>query len=193
MEELFEELNEELCLLTGQELDTPASLSTWTVEDVQRYFDSDGSICPETSVVPARQQQTTEAGLNPVVPAAQLQTAEAGVNQWRVVHSPRVVVRVARSIEAAMAGTRAHGEVLDVVELVDGWVKLAGAEQWMLVDGTSLGLGTLLEPLVPAEVSMSLRMLRADTAEPLINLDVTSWSGSNITLAECILRFPYPF
>ena len=39
VQELFEELNEQLCLTTGQELVQP-SLSGWTVQDVQQYFDN---------------------------------------------------------------------------------------------------------------------------------------------------------
>ena len=50
------------------------------------------------------------------------------------------------------------GERVLVAEVVDGWARLEargpkGQEQWMLVDGASVGLGPLLQPAPPPTAS----------------------------------------
>ena len=67
--------------------------------------------------------------------------------KYRVVHAPRVAVR--SSPNGAIVGSKPAGEEFLVVEEAGGWVKLThgGRDAWMLVDGSSLGLGLLLSKL----------------------------------------------
>jgi len=76
---------------------------------------------------------------------------------YKVVHSKAVAVRAGRSTDSRALGARVPGEYVMVSEVVDNWAKLAvkslkGEEQWMLIDGTALGLGALLE-LAPQEAA----------------------------------------
>mmetsp|Transcript_27858 Transcript_27858/g.86749 ORF Transcript_27858/g.86749 Transcript_27858/m.86749 type:complete len:404 (-) Transcript_27858:18-1229(-) len=79
--------------------------------------------------------------------------------QWfRVVFSPRVALRSMPSTQARTIGCLKHGEVFAAEEVLDGWARLAQRdlpfrvndgqrEAWALIDGTSRGLGPLLQPL----------------------------------------------
>ena len=80
--------------------------------------------------------------------------ASTSTSTWRVVHS-RVIIRKAPSTTAPILGFHAQGKVLEgTTQEVAGqpWLKvqLSGAdgkdsEGYMLIDGTSVGLGLLLE------------------------------------------------
>lgn len=73
----------------------------------------------------------------------------AGV--WRVVHRPRVAVREEPRTSAGIARAVRFGQVLRPVEARGPWIRVLddGAEGvpsgWVLSDGSSVGLGALLE------------------------------------------------
>ena len=71
---------------------------------------------------------------------------------YRVVHSPSVMVRdrpKGKVVGQQLLGTVVHTDMRSVGGVLGGWVRIkggyAGGEGWMLVDGTALGLGKLLE------------------------------------------------
>ena len=71
---------------------------------------------------------------------------------YRVVHSPSVMVRdrpKGKVVGQQLLGTVVHTDMCSVGGVFGGWVRIkggyAGGEGWMLVDGTALGLGKLLE------------------------------------------------
>ena len=71
---------------------------------------------------------------------------------YRVVHSPSVMVRdrpKGKVVGQQLLGTVVHTDMCSVGGVLGGWVRIkggyAGGEGWMLVDGTALGLGKLLE------------------------------------------------
>mmetsp|Transcript_47949 Transcript_47949/g.138784 ORF Transcript_47949/g.138784 Transcript_47949/m.138784 type:complete len:402 (+) Transcript_47949:122-1327(+) len=77
---------------------------------------------------------------------------------FRVIFSPRVALRSMPSAQARTVGCLKVGEVFGAEELMDGWARLARRElpfrtteeqqeAWVLIDGTSRGLGPLLQPL----------------------------------------------
>ena len=69
-----------------------------------------------------------------------------------VAHSPFVFVREERSAASKQLGYKWRGEVVACEAEVDGWLKLAGEDGWMLRDGASLQppLGALLLPAAAA-------------------------------------------
>ena len=74
---------------------------------------------------------------------------------YRVLHSPFVFLRAAPSTDAAVHSMLPCGLTLEVDTLRNGWVRTAepfgclrggpSRRAWALIDGTSLGLGALLE------------------------------------------------
>ena len=75
--------------------------------------------------------------------------------RWRVVHAPRVAIRAKPSTEAQIIGVvRTGAEVESSGPCGDNWIELtpsfapAGAPGWMMVDGTAVGLGPLLQAQV---------------------------------------------
>jgi len=71
------------------------------------------------------------------------------MDKFRVVHNPHVYVRAAPNLRAAAICVKRVGDVVRVLEEVDGWLKLADNTGWMLRDGSALGLGALLQPVFP--------------------------------------------
>lgn len=83
-------------------------------------------------------------------PPAKQQPA-AAPSAYRVLHDPCVYVREARSLKARPLGYKRLGEVVHVSGEVDGWLKLAHEDGWMLKDGRAVGLGPLLAPVHAGE------------------------------------------
>ena len=81
--------------------------------------------------------------------------ATATCSAWTVVHGPRVAVRGAPSVTAPCVGAKKEGEVVRPIGVVDGWLQL-GPREFMLIDGTPLGFGALVEP-ADATVRLSVR------------------------------------
>lgn len=152
---MFEELNEELCLLTGQELPRPKGLSLWDPEDVHKYFDSDGSQLP--AELPADEARLQCAALT------------QGQRRWTVIHGPRVAVRAEGSRSSKMVGSRAVGDEVVADCEANGWVRIAGTTDWMLVDGAEIGLGRLLEP---QDEEIVLRVLHPESTQFLGEITV---------------------
>ena len=77
-----------------------------------------------------------------------------------MVHAPRVAVRSSPSTSGAIVGSRPVGEEFPVVEEAGGWVKVVhgGREAWMLVDGSTLGLGLLLSALPQLDTPLVTRV-----------------------------------
>merc|ERR1719399_836422 len=71
---------------------------------------------------------------------------------YRVLHDPCVYVRESRSLGARPLGYKRAGEIVHVSAEVDGWLKLANEDGWMLRDGRQVGLGPLLAPVSEAKV-----------------------------------------
>lgn len=97
---------------------------------------------------------------------------------FTVVHTPRVAVRKEPDTKAQMVGSKAHGEVVHAQSVADGWVKL-GAGQFMLIDGTGVGLSTLLEPQ-PITGSVTLHFARPDNGKPMLK----AWLPFATTIKE---------
>ncbi|CAE8646496.1 unnamed protein product [Polarella glacialis] len=66
---------------------------------------------------------------------------------WRVVHKPRVAVRNAPSVSADIVAVEQSGSMIKPLEVGEAWLRVssAGKVGWMLIDGSLLGLGRLLE------------------------------------------------
>ena len=76
-------------------------------------------------------------------------TAEGSTRRFRVVHKPCVYVRQTASTSAQRLGTKWPGDTVVAEEGASNgdWLKLVGEEGWVLRDGSSIGLGMLLEAL----------------------------------------------
>mmetsp|Transcript_1628 Transcript_1628/g.2904 ORF Transcript_1628/g.2904 Transcript_1628/m.2904 type:complete len:334 (+) Transcript_1628:2-1003(+) len=89
--------------------------------------------------------------------------ATLGLTVWRVVHKPRIAVRAKPDAKSEVVGVLYAGdEVIMAGEQHGDWMRVSEATQladepdeaWVLVDGSSVGLGALLEFLpVPDEPS----------------------------------------
>lgn len=92
---------------------------------------------------------------------ATLSEVEVGKSaRFEVVHGPRVAARKSPSTSAPFVGSLQKGQrVTGTPTNVDGtlWLSRAvkGSQEWVLMDGTALGLGPLLRPWVgPEPVTM---------------------------------------
>lgn len=76
---------------------------------------------------------------------------ELQLPKFRVVHHERVAVRSSAQVEAPIVASREPGDTVEAEVEDKGWIRLQGEdEQWMLIDGTALNLGLLLESIAPA-------------------------------------------
>mmetsp|Transcript_59264 Transcript_59264/g.130063 ORF Transcript_59264/g.130063 Transcript_59264/m.130063 type:complete len:224 (+) Transcript_59264:7-678(+) len=83
------------------------------------------------------------------------------IPKWiRVVYQPRVTVRKSPSLNAPSVAFLEAGEIVEIAEIKQGWVRLADAEKhardvsedcdaWVLQDGKAVSLGLLLEECEP--------------------------------------------
>lgn len=84
-------------------------------------------------------------------------------NKVRVAHSPHVYVRAAPNLRAPAIGVKSVGDVVRVSEEVNGWLRLADEKGWMLRDGSTLGLGALVQP-VAADEPATPRVAHSNTS-----------------------------
>ena len=90
---------------------------------------------------------------------------------WTVVHKPRVAVRKEPRVDAPLVATRVTGDVVASSSEEGGWIKLIGEPGgWMLVDGSSIGLGILLEQVPVPDSSVTLCFARPDNGKPMLKL-----------------------
>ena len=87
-------------------------------------------------------------------------------NAFEVVHT-RVIIRAAPSVQSAALGSKLQGSIITAEAVKDGWVRLCDNAGWMLIDGTSLGLGLLLRQLPQGRNVSSHRSL-AYTADHVL-------------------------
>eukprot|EP00656_Telonema_subtile_P016883 TRINITY_DN18955_c0_g1_i1.p1 TRINITY_DN18955_c0_g1~~TRINITY_DN18955_c0_g1_i1.p1 ORF type:complete len:334 (+),score=62.36 TRINITY_DN18955_c0_g1_i1:100-1101(+) len=152
--------------------DRPNGLASWTREELQLYFDSDGSQLPALS----GSKTTRSHALKP------------GQSLWRVVHAPRVVLRAERGRSSRMVGSKAVGEEVIADLELDGWVRTAESAHWLLVDGAEVGLGPLLERVPPIDEEITLRILHPETAEFVGTVTArTHWRVEQLRGAICEL------
>jgi len=65
---------------------------------------------------------------------------------WKVIHMPRVAIRNQPSLSGKIVGAKNCGETVKAMEQDGSWLRVEGeVSGWMLSEGTSVGLGTLLE------------------------------------------------
>ena len=86
-------------------------------------------------------------GLRPQAPTSPL----AATRAYRVVHSPFVYYRSGPSQDGSVLGVAPHGTRIEVDAECGGWLRSTaivadGQKGWVLLDGSKVGLGTLLEP-----------------------------------------------
>eukprot|EP00931_Biecheleriopsis_adriatica_P008496 TRINITY_DN109674_c0_g1_i1.p1 TRINITY_DN109674_c0_g1~~TRINITY_DN109674_c0_g1_i1.p1 ORF type:complete len:482 (-),score=88.99 TRINITY_DN109674_c0_g1_i1:25-1470(-) len=93
---------------------------------------------------------------------------------WRVVHKPRVAVRRDPGVKADIVGVQHFGAILHPVEVSGDWLKLPSTDNspsgWILSDGSSVGLGKLLERL--DSQPLCLRVRHPHTGLPLPSLQL---------------------
>ncbi|CAK9105846.1 unnamed protein product [Durusdinium trenchii] len=87
--------------------------------------------------------------------------SSGAIPKWvRVVYQPRVTVRKSPSLTAPSVAFLEAGEIVEIAEVRQGWVRLAESETqardvsedceaWVLQDGKAVSLGILLEPCEP--------------------------------------------
>ena len=103
----------------------------------------------------------------------------AAMRRWRVVHSPYVYIREGRDTQSHRLGYKWPGELVLCSGEVDGWLKLAEEDGWMLRDGSALGLGALL---VPADTD-GVQLLGGDAP-----LALSSAGDSDVPPSELVMR-----
>jgi len=91
-------------------------------------------------------------------------------SQFTVVHKPRVAVRKEPRTDGALVATKVTGDVVDADSVSDGWVKLPDNVGFMLIDGTSVGLGMLLEPVPTPTACITLNFARPDNGKQMLAL-----------------------
>mmetsp|Transcript_97684 Transcript_97684/g.304322 ORF Transcript_97684/g.304322 Transcript_97684/m.304322 type:complete len:207 (+) Transcript_97684:26-646(+) len=88
------------------------------------------------------------------------QATSSSLHRFRVAHKPRVILRSTPVVGSCGVAVADAGEILEAAEIRDGWARLTdeeaarrgvvpGDQAWGLIDGSSLGLGELLQPLAP--------------------------------------------
>jgi hypothetical protein len=73
--------------------------------------------------------------------------SDLGHTTFVVVHAPAIVVRQLPDVNAPRLNSYFIGDEIMVAGEVDGWLRLADRDGWVLRDGRRLGLGELVRPL----------------------------------------------
>ena len=60
--------------------------------------------------------------------------------------------------------------VVEAESVENGWIKLPGGVGFMLIDGQSVGLGTLLEPVPVPDTPITLNFARPDNGKHMLAL-----------------------
>ena len=107
--------------------------------------------------------------------------------QFTVVHKPRVAIRKEPRTDAALVATKVFGDVINADSISDGWVTLPDGGGFMLIDGKSVGLGTLLEPVPPPTTPITLNFSRPDNGKHMLALTLpfdTSIGQTKVIVAK---------
>jgi hypothetical protein len=103
----------------------PEMLS-WTLDDVEKYFESDGEFRPGAAA--------------PAVTAAATVAAPTGPRTFMVVHEPRIAIRKEPRGDGAIAGSLNTGTKVTGTLVEDGeWLKLAEEKGYALIAHPKLG------------------------------------------------------
>eukprot|EP01059_Diplonema_ambulator_P021446 TRINITY_DN3562_c0_g1_i1.p1 TRINITY_DN3562_c0_g1~~TRINITY_DN3562_c0_g1_i1.p1 ORF type:complete len:1494 (+),score=451.06 TRINITY_DN3562_c0_g1_i1:64-4482(+) len=111
--------------------------------------------------------------------------------QWKVVWSPGVFVRSKPAVHATQLGWKTCGDIVTAVDQQGNWIRIEadeGDEHWMLVEGSEVGLGTLLvqhdpegtdtESTAPTSLSQSMtEFSRCDTVPKRRHSFGGLWTG----------------
>ena len=114
--------------------------------------------------------------------------------EWRITHSPMVVVRETANVKARSVGHAKHGDIVKADKRC--WPRASGIDRdnhcrsslrygewihivaptsgWLLTHGKQLGLGALAERVRPPEIDVVLRAKHQDTNRVLCSLDCKS-------------------
>lgn len=123
----------------AEDIDPPDPLPSWTKDQWVAFFESGGEEAAAVQVLAPKQR---------ISPA-----------RYEVVHTT-CFVRASPDVSAKAVGQHPCGTVVEVDEVRDGWALLSDTSEpqrttsptgecWMLIDGRTIGLGQLLQPLPP--------------------------------------------
>jgi hypothetical protein len=123
----------------AEDIDPPDPLPSWSKEQWVAFFESGGEQAAALQVL-ASQQST-------------------GPTRYEVVHTT-CFVRASPDVSAKAVGQHPCGTVVEAELVRDGWALLSDrsepqrslsptGECWMLIDGKTIGLGKILQPLPP--------------------------------------------
>ena len=132
------------------DLDITDEMFAWTAAQARRYFESGGTDTPEAAEA-TRKMFDAFTGTLPDQP---FRARDVGWPEavFEVIHAPRVVIREEPSTSSRVIGLAACGEQVVASAIVaDGeWLQLLGDDAgYALIDGRSVGLGTLLRRVAP--------------------------------------------
>ena len=124
---------------------------SWSLSDVEAYFESEGSVVPGASPPPSSEGKG----------------AALSERKFRVVFAPRVAVRKEPDPDGAVLGAANFGDVVEGIA-VGNWVKVEGTsdnKKTELLTGGHVMIehpkfGTLLEPIPDADASSTKRRVR---------------------------------
>jgi len=131
--------------LFAEDVPIPDNVEAWTEEQLTTYFESGGEVSPliGPTPVPVGGASATGAAAPPLP------------REWLVSHD-RVAIRATPATKGKAVGLKARGDRITVAGREGDWLRLdpsslqqSDSEGWMLIDGTSLGLGVLLKPVSP--------------------------------------------
>ena len=69
----------------------------------------------------------------------------ASFAEYRVIHHPHVAVRRSPSVTSEAVGRKQNGDIVRATRVMGDWIELEGGQGWMLIDGSQVKLGILLE------------------------------------------------
>lgn len=114
-----------------------------------------------------------DGGLSGDGAAADAVATGCGSEWYRVVLQPHVPARATRDRHGSLYTLLFPDEVVEVSEVRDGWARLSPAElrrrrfpekdeAWAFIDGTSLGIGKLLEPVEAPPEELTRRGVKGE-------------------------------
>lgn len=106
-------------------------------------------------------------------------------HRFVVVFRPCVKVRAAPSTSAEVLRHKLAGAEVCCSEEQHGWLKLIGEDGWVLRDGSSLGLGVLLQPLEPGASVSTLPPVVVSCTDGLCNRLRVALSFAHVSRRTC--------